>query len=109
MRRAALGASVAPEPRMCSSVATLIDRVRAEFIEMPGLELTLPQAARLWNLTLDDSRSILEVLTSAGFLRWTASRTVVRTGRDLVIAQASVPADISVAQSPPADNLVWAE
>lgn len=76
---------------------------------MPGLELTLPQAARLWNLTLDDSRSILDVLTTAGFLRWTSSRTVVRTGRDLVIAHAPVPADISVARSRSGDNLVWAD
>jgi hypothetical protein len=94
---------------MCSSVATLIDRVRAEFVEMPGLELTLPQAARLWNLTLDDSRSILDVLTTAGFLRWTASRTVVRTGRDLVVARVPVPSDISVGPSRSGDNLVWAD
>ena len=94
---------------MCSSIATLIDRVRAEFVEMPGLELTLPQAARLWNLTLDDSRSIVDVLTTPGFLRWTASRTVVRTGRDLVVAHPSVPTDISVARSRSDDNLVWAD
>ena len=25
-------------------------RIRAEFVEMPGLKLTLPQAARLFNL-----------------------------------------------------------
>ena len=94
---------------MCSSIATLIDRVRAEFVEMPGLELTLPQAARLWNLTLDDSRSVVEVLTTAGFLRWTASRTVVRTGRDLVVAHPPVPSDISVDRSRSGDNLVWAD
>jgi hypothetical protein len=29
---------------------SLVERVRAEFIEMPGLHLTLPQAARLWGL-----------------------------------------------------------
>jgi hypothetical protein len=68
------------------TIAGLIDLIRAEFVEMPGLELTLPQAARLWNLSLDDCRSVLDLLTSAGFLRWTAAQTVVRTGRNLVVA-----------------------
>ena len=68
------------------TIESLIDRIRAEFVEMPGLELTLAQAARLWNLGMEDCRTVIEVLTSAGFLRWTAARTVVRTGRDLVVA-----------------------
>ena len=59
------------------TIARLIDRARAEFMEMPGLALTLPQAARLWNLGMDDCRSVIDVLTSAGFLRWTDSRTTV--------------------------------
>jgi hypothetical protein len=57
---------------------SLIDRARAEFVEMPGLALTLPQAARLWNVAIDDCRMVLEALTTAGFLRWTNKRTVVR-------------------------------
>lgn len=61
---------------------TLIDRARAEFIEMPGLELTLPQAVRLWNLGMDECRHVLDTLTASGFLKWTARRTVIRTGRD---------------------------
>lgn len=60
--------------------ASVIDRVRAEFVEMPGLELTLPQAVRLWNLGFDDCRHVLDSLADAGFLRWTPRRTVVRTG-----------------------------
>jgi hypothetical protein len=55
-----------------------MDRVRAEFVEMPGLELTLPQAVRLWGLGADDCRHVLDSLADAGFLRWTARRTVVR-------------------------------
>ena len=69
-----------------SSIPRLIDRIRAEFVEMPGLELTLPQAARLWNLGLEDCRSVVDVLTNAGFLRWTPWHTMVRTGRDMVVA-----------------------
>lgn len=57
---------------------SLIARARAEFVEMPGLALTLPQAARLWNVAVDDCRVILDALTTTGFLRWTDKRTVVR-------------------------------
>jgi hypothetical protein len=62
------------------TVASVIERVRAEFVEMPGLELTLPQAVRLWGLGADDCRHVLDSLADAGFLRWTARRTVVRAG-----------------------------
>lgn len=96
---------------MCSSISRLIDRVRAEFVEMPGLELSLPQAARLWNLSLDDSRNVLDVLTTAGFLRWTPSRTVVRTGRNLVVVHGDdmddLAADISVVSGENHDKTVW--
>jgi len=68
------------------TIAGLIDRIRAEFVEMPGLELTPAQAARLWNLGMNDCLTVIELLTSAGFLRWTAAHTVVRTGRGLVVA-----------------------
>ena len=64
------------------SIAILVNRVRAEFVEMPGLELTLPQAGRLWNLGPDDCRLVLDTLADAGFLKWTQRRTVVRTGRE---------------------------
>lgn len=60
------------------TLASIVDRVRAEFVEMPGLELTLPQAVRLWGLGADDCRHVLDSLAEAGFLRWTARRTVVR-------------------------------
>jgi hypothetical protein len=60
--------------------ATAVDRVLDDFNEMPGLELTLPQAVRLWNLGADDCRFAVEALVEAGFLKWTARRTIVRTG-----------------------------
>jgi hypothetical protein len=31
---------------------TLLVRVRSEFLEMPGLRLTIHQAARLWSLAV---------------------------------------------------------
>jgi len=49
-------------------VATLLNRVRSEFLEMPGLNLTPVQAARLWALDQTTSDWILGELVDAGFL-----------------------------------------
>ena len=78
------------------SFAAVVDRVRGEFVEMPGLELTLPQAVRLWTLGVDDCRYVIDALVDAGFLKWTPRRTVIRTGRDLPIGRENQPANISV-------------
>jgi hypothetical protein len=59
--------------------AALISRVRSEFLEMPGLQLTLPQAARLWGLEQRACRDIIDALVTTAFLRWTPRGTVVRT------------------------------
>ena len=42
--------------------------VRAEYLDMPGLCLTVAQAARLWNVGRDECLQTLESLTKAGFL-----------------------------------------
>ena len=57
----------------------VVDRVRAHFTEMPGLELTMPQAVRLLGFGVDDCRYVIDALVDAGFLQWTARRTIVRT------------------------------
>ena len=77
------------------SFTIVADRVRSEFIEMPGMELTMSQATRLWNLGPDDCRVVLDSLVDAGFLRWTPRKTVIRTGRNAPIADALL-ADKSV-------------
>ncbi|HLG57575.1 MAG TPA: hypothetical protein VI485_19690 [Vicinamibacterales bacterium] len=43
-------------------------RIRAEFAEMPGLKLTLPQASRLFNLDLGKCERVLCVLVDGGAL-----------------------------------------
>jgi hypothetical protein len=48
---------------------------------MPGLQLTLPQAARLWGLDHEASRLVIDTLVEGSFLRWTARGTVVRVDR----------------------------
>ena len=59
----------------------LVHRVRNEFIEMPGLQLTLPQAARLWGLDPEASRRVIDTLVEGSFLRWTPRGTVMRGDR----------------------------
>jgi hypothetical protein len=56
----------------------LVHRVKSEFIEMPGLQLTLPQAARLWGLDHEASRRVIDSLVEVSFLRWTSQGTVIR-------------------------------
>ena len=59
----------------------LVHRVRSEFIEMPGLQLTPPQAARLWGLDQSASLRVIDALVEGSFLRWTQHGTVVRVDR----------------------------
>jgi hypothetical protein len=47
----------------------LCDRVRAEFLEMPGLCLTRPQIQRLWDLDSLECDAVMSHLVSKGFLR----------------------------------------
>jgi hypothetical protein len=46
----------------------LMQRVQAEYREMPGLCLTLDQACRLWALDRDTCRRVLEALVAEGFV-----------------------------------------
>lgn len=46
----------------------LVTRVRGEYLEMPGLRLTLDQARRLWNLEAQTCREVLGTLIDDGFL-----------------------------------------
>jgi hypothetical protein len=48
---------------------SLINRVRSEFIEMPGLRLRIEQAQRLWNLDRTSCETVLGWLVDANFLR----------------------------------------
>jgi hypothetical protein len=88
------------------SFAAVVDRVRGEFVEMPGLELTLPQAVRLWTLGADDCRFVIDALVDAGFLKWTAKRTIVRTGLDLRVGAGMQTADIPVRRASGGNRLV---
>ena len=63
-------------------VADLRSLICAEYREMPGLSLTLPQAIRLWTAEPTKCARVLETLVESGFLRRVGA-TFVRadTGR----------------------------
>ncbi len=50
------------------SFDAILRRIQGEFLEMPGLRLTLVQAQRLWNLDLLVCEALLEALVDARFL-----------------------------------------
>jgi hypothetical protein len=60
---------------------SLLERVQGEFIEMPGLQLTMAQAARLWGLELAACRNVVDALVESAFLRWTPGGKIVRAAR----------------------------
>jgi hypothetical protein len=45
---------------------------------MPGLELTMAQAERLWGLDNTACRHVVEALVATSFLRWTPAGKIVR-------------------------------
>jgi hypothetical protein len=46
----------------------LVQRIRAEYLEMPGMNLTLQQVRRLCGIEEPICRAVLESLVEAGFL-----------------------------------------
>jgi hypothetical protein len=63
---------------MLMASPALVNRVRGEFIEMPGLDLTMAQAERLWGLDNTACRHVVEALVATSFLRWTPAGKIVR-------------------------------
>jgi len=48
----------------------LLARIRGEYLEMPGLALSLDQAQRLWNLPRQECEGLLDALVGSGFLAY---------------------------------------
>ena len=53
----------------CNCDVGLWERVYREYLELPGLQLTLAQAARLCDASRETCAQVLESLVDAGFLR----------------------------------------
>jgi hypothetical protein len=56
----------------------IVGRVRGEFLDMPGLRLTEPQARRLWALEPSLCTAVLTELVDNGFLLRTRDGAFVR-------------------------------
>jgi hypothetical protein len=61
--------------------AEVARRVRAEYMEMPGLSLTRDQAQCLWGIDAPLCDRLLDHLVASGFLARTSHATYVRIGR----------------------------
>lgn len=59
-------------------IEQMLQRVQGEFVEMPGLRLTAPQARRLWGLDQEACSEILRALVDARFLTETRDGAFVR-------------------------------
>jgi len=59
------------------NIEHLAIRIRAEFQEMPGLNLTLPQAQRLWGLPPDLCAAVVDVLVNRAVLKRSGARLLL--------------------------------
>ena len=66
--------AIASEP-----VAQIIDRLRGEFLEMPGLRLTQGQVQQLCGVDAHLCQAVLDALIGVRFLRRNADNTYART------------------------------
>jgi hypothetical protein len=73
------GTSHAPAP----TIETLVNRIKGEYLELPGLKLTAWQAQRLWALEAVQCDAILAALVDGAFLRRTKNGFYIRAGESL--------------------------
>ena len=60
------------------SVRGLARRIESEYVEMPGLSVTLPQAQRLWAADRHTCQMVFDRLIARGVLRRTTKGRFVR-------------------------------
>jgi hypothetical protein len=75
-----MSSHVAPALSSASEVVLddLLQRVRSEFLEMPGLCVTRAQARRLWALDVAVCEAVLATLVEAKFLIESRNASFVR-------------------------------
>ena len=64
-------------------VADWVHRVRAEYLEMPGLTLTRSQMRRFWLLDVSLCDAVVDALVASGFLRCRPDDTYARASDDV--------------------------
>jgi len=72
-----------PEPTRATD--EVLWRVQGEFLEMPGLRLTEPQARRLWGLDAASCDALLGALVEANFLFRTRDGAFMRVDQALPV------------------------
>ena len=65
-------------PERTTTIAEWLCRIRAEYVEVPGLSLTRQQAKRLWRLDDVLCDSVLQALVDVRFLRRTPAGSYIR-------------------------------
>jgi hypothetical protein len=73
----------------------LVRRIQGEFLEMPGLCLTPPQACRLWGLDRETCGTLLSRLVDVKFLMRTRDGAFVQLDRTQCAAGYAETADLS--------------
>ena len=61
-------------------VAHWLRLIRAEYLEAPGLRVTLAEARRFWGLDVGIISRVFEILVNVGFLKQTQTGVYLRTG-----------------------------
>jgi DNA-binding IclR family transcriptional regulator len=80
---------------MCKDIA--FNRLRAEYLEMPGLRLTLQQAQRLCGIERTTCQTILDTLVEAKFLCVTSAGAYARLTEGAVPRPHPAKADLRTA------------
>ena len=84
-----------PEP--IRSIDEVLRRVQGEFLEMPGLRVTEPQARRLWGLDSVSCGALLDALVDARFLFRTREGAFMRVDHAVPLKPTSRPRSNGVA------------
>jgi hypothetical protein len=77
--------------------AALLDRVKCEFLDMPGLRLTDVQVRRMWGLDAASCTAIMDALVEARFLFRTREGAFMRIERAAVYRAVEQPPSTAVA------------
>ena len=75
----------------------VLRRVQGEFLEMPGLRLTEPQARRLWGLDAASCDALLGALVDAKFLFKTRDGAFMRVECAMPVKATLRPRQVAVA------------
>jgi hypothetical protein len=78
MSAAVMEAARRTKPRTTAGLHDLLQRVEAEYRELPTLNLTEPQAQRLWGLDITTCAFVLMTLIERGVLKRTPRGTYIR-------------------------------